>query len=96
MTPEQAKEILPVIQAIADGKRVQVKTDMWIDMPENMQIHSNYKYRVKPEPLKAWLLFFRKGDRFDMISFGRKPDLKKFNLPVIAITEVTVEEGEGL
>lgn len=50
MNRERAKELLPVIQAFAAGKTIQVLsyTGKWSDI-ENMQFYDNNKYRIKPE-----------------------------------------------
>lgn len=56
MTREQAKELLPIIQAFAEGKIVQFKNadDRWYDFNgKKDEIHFNVdpqNYRVKPEP----------------------------------------------
>ena len=50
MTREQAKELLPIIQAFAEGKGIETKTDSgWISI-ENMSFAGNPdSYRIKPE-----------------------------------------------
>lgn len=57
MKPERAKELLPVIQAYADGRAIQVRTvgnGPWVDV-----IYTDFspscEYRVKPElKLRPW------------------------------------------
>lgn len=53
MTREVAKELLPIIQAFAEGKTIQQKVgyeETWVDvnLPSWEEIPSNY--RIKPEP----------------------------------------------
>ena len=51
MNREQAKELLPIIQAFAEGKTVQYKTEKeWIQT--NVPTFNPYlwEYRIKPEP----------------------------------------------
>lgn len=51
MTREEAKEMLPIIQAYADGKQIQGECSdgKWADVPEpSWSINGNF--RVKPEP----------------------------------------------
>ena len=54
MTREQAKEILPIIQAFAEGKKIQYRNyyDEWMDIKENEGLsficHPSY-YRIKPQ-----------------------------------------------
>ena len=55
MTREEAKELLPIIQAFAEGKPIQDKiegvTD-WVDTDEiNFEYEGqNIKHRIKPQP----------------------------------------------
>lgn len=51
MTREDAKQLLPIIQAFAEGKCVETKTGSgWVNM-ENMSFSGKPKaYRIKPEP----------------------------------------------
>lgn len=51
MTREQAKELLPIIQAFAEGKGIETKTGSgWISIG-NMSFAGNpQQYRIKPEP----------------------------------------------
>jgi len=58
MTATNAKDFLPLVQALADGKTLQNKTcDGWVDLPGNAIAFSNYpeSYRIKPEP-REWIL----------------------------------------
>ena len=51
MTREEAKELLPIIQAFAEGKTIQfLDGGKWIDVCETDFHESTYKYRIKPEP----------------------------------------------
>lgn len=59
MNRNQAKEILPIIQALADGRTIQfAATDKeWVDLDSNdggvfleTLINSPQSYRIKPEP----------------------------------------------
>ena len=51
MTREEAKQLLPIIQAFAEGKCVETKTGSgWISI-ENMSFAGKPKaYRIQPEP----------------------------------------------
>lgn len=56
MTREEAKQLLPIIQAFAEGKTIQVKvTDNrwydWKDKTDELNFESGpQRYRIKPEP----------------------------------------------
>lgn len=54
MTREEAKELLPIIQAYADGRTILIKHDgEWFEPCDNTEIcfsESPSDYRIKPEP----------------------------------------------
>lgn len=51
MTREEAKELLPIIQAYAEGRTIQfLDGGKWLDVHETDFHESTYKYRIKPEP----------------------------------------------
>lgn len=54
MTREEAKELLSIIQAFAEGKTIQVRinnNDTWTDLLDNkLEISKLFEYRIKPEP----------------------------------------------
>lgn len=53
MTRDQAKRLLPIIQAVADGKTIQAACygDKWVDIKRFLISELNVaNYRVKPEP----------------------------------------------
>ena len=51
MTREQAKELLPIIQAWAEGKNIQYLSDgEWHDINQAEFTCYPDKYRIKPEP----------------------------------------------
>lgn len=58
MTREQAKELLPVLQAYAEGKTVQMKNfgGDWMDCEFCL---TGNEWRVKPEPRDFWLVYCR-------------------------------------
>lgn len=62
MTKEKAKELLPIIQAFADGRTLQWKENEslhpnWINVTGNNCNFdvSLYEWRIKPEPREFWL-----------------------------------------
>lgn len=56
MTPERAKELLPVITAFAEGRTIQFKSkqsNVWTDSIKNISFeNSSAIYRVKPKKVK--------------------------------------------
>ena len=51
MNRQQAKELLPIIQAFAEGKTIQVQEDInWCYLGNNVDFNlSPQRYRIKPE-----------------------------------------------
>lgn len=51
MTREEAKELLPIIQAFAEGRIIQLfGRDGWTDLYKDFIFDISYRYRIKPEP----------------------------------------------
>lgn len=53
MNKEQAFKLLPILQAIADGKTVQrydKPSGKWFDHGDKFYIEHDHDYRIKPEP----------------------------------------------
>lgn len=66
MNREQAKALLPIITAFAEGKEIQFLTSTreWHkDKLENISFqYEPERYRIKPEPLKVWINVFTGDD----------------------------------
>ena len=60
MNRERAKELLPIIEAFANGKEIQVRMSMgqWDDLPDNPNWNAA-EYRIKPKPREFVLEPFR-------------------------------------
>lgn len=68
MTPSQAKELLPIIEAFANGKKIQYRRHAgseWADMDAPAFNKKPEDYRIKPEikQVKAWLIISRSTGR---------------------------------
>ena len=51
MTREESKEMLPIIQAYAEGRTIQfLDGGKWLDLYESDFYKSPERYRIKPEP----------------------------------------------
>ena len=59
MNKYNAKEYIPLIQALADGKTIQLNTsNKWVDLSFAMSFDRDPdQYRIKPEPIevKLWV-----------------------------------------
>lgn len=64
MTREQAKQLLPVIQAFAEGKEIQWKdlnytNSRWITIEKSCECNferAGTSWRIKPTPREFWLM----------------------------------------
>ena len=65
MTRDEAKQLLPIIQAFAEGKAIEFRSDAsgkWFTTtaPEFNSVNLN-RYRIKPEPLECWVVIYADG-----------------------------------
>lgn len=60
MNRERAKELLPIIQAFAEGKGIQTRNKLtdWLDVNQPSWVE-HQEYRIKPEPKYMWLITFK-------------------------------------
>ena len=64
MNRERAKELLPIIQAFAEGKEIQVYNKIkgeWFDSSDIPSFSCGIDYRIKPEPKYVWLNIYGVG-----------------------------------
>jgi hypothetical protein len=97
MTPSQAKQLLPVIQAFAEGKTIQslLGSGEWKDATDPIFMYGAERYRIKPEPKEIWLNIYA-----DLLSDCAHKTKEEANRSAaahrIACVKVTYTEGEGL
>lgn len=81
MNREKAKELLPIIQAYAEGKTIQyigVGFENWHDVDNELEIDSmRYKYRIKPESKYNEIFKLKKMLEKSLVPF----EWKKFDKP---------------
>jgi hypothetical protein len=98
MTPEQAKKLLPVMQAFAGGKEVQyqhknlVGSVMWFDAT-SPTFDLSFEWRVKPEKIVRWVNLYT--DHVCLYFTKDEADAGA-NRHRIACIRIEFEEGEGL
>ncbi len=68
MNIHTAKQFLPLVQALADGKTIQGCVDSvsgnWVDFETGSEVDFTDPpdhYRIKPEPFECWVLLFGDG-----------------------------------
>lgn len=67
MNSENAKDYLPLVQALADGRVIQVNVtygsapEKWIDSEDIEFYHPASSYRIKPEPREIWVNEYSSG-----------------------------------
>ena len=62
MNRKRARELLPVIQAFAEGKTIQYRDNSrvykWSDADnEIFLLNTDNEYRIKPEPREFWIFY---------------------------------------
>ena len=74
MDRKRAAELLPVIQAFADGKDIQSrhKGSAWRPVVDNV-FKDDVEYRIKPEP-REWYVALDTGDPYECTAFSNMPD----------------------
>ena len=57
MNRERAKELLPIIEAFADGETIQryVLSREWEDVTTGAPFDDDVDYRIKPKPREFWI-----------------------------------------
>jgi len=61
MNKDNAKDYLPLVQALAEGKVIQVNVrfdagiEKWVDSGDVEFYHPAAAYRIKPEPREVWV-----------------------------------------
>jgi len=67
MTPERAKELLPIIQAFAEGKKIQTSNDIarlgWWDVDSPI-FRDSMEYRIKPTKKEGWIQLYKNTHGF--------------------------------
>lgn len=59
MTKDNAKDYLPLVEALARGERIQIlHKGIWMDLPNPDFCCDVNEYRIKPEPLECWVTFY--------------------------------------
>ena len=65
-TRKQTKELLPIMQAFADGKTIQYEfNEGWRDLDRLVALSDTSKYRIKPEPELKYRPFKSQEECFD-------------------------------
>ena len=101
MTREEAKKLLPYMQAFAEGKTVQWQdsvTNEWQD-DNDPNFHPVAKWRIKPEPREVWVVYVK--DEVIDASFSSKEEAEHwafstvgprgFSLSIVKFREVMDE-----
>ncbi len=96
MTPERAKELLPIIQAYAEGRTIQyMKHEKWDDLAPHVSFNSTGKYRIKPEKKIGWINIYGRG--VGSVFHQSKQHADEYQLHNrLACIKIEYEEGEGL
>ena len=101
MTREQVKELLPIIQAYAEGKVIEQRcAESWIEVDENCDFHfPANSYRIKPEPKyrpfnssKECWAEMQKHQPFGWVNYNGY----RVNIAAVMRTSITLTNNKGL
>lgn len=69
MNKDNAKDYLPLVQALAEGKVIQLQVDNgeWLDLDETKFNFEPSDYRIKPEPREIWVKHYANPCRLDQV-----------------------------
>jgi hypothetical protein len=106
MNKDNAKQFLPLIQALAEGKTIQwLVGKTWHDLDTVGWDQDPTKYRIKPEKKRGWLvimngslqpLFNNEQQARKYIQQHREQNKNNKDSVIAACIEIEYEEGQGL
>lgn len=84
MTKDNAAQFLPLVQALAEGKTIQIRVgNKWTDIDDPHFGNEAERYRVKPKPLVRYVVRGYAGEliyiNFDSASKGAERLNKLYN-----------------
>jgi hypothetical protein len=96
MTPQRAKELLPIFTAFAEGKKIQIRrtpSHPWGICP-SPDFLSGYEYRVMPEKVTRFINVYSSGNT--SLHMTRANADHFCDDTRIACIPISYAEGEGL
>ena len=92
MNKDNAKEYLPLVQALADGKTIQFKSYIsseWLDASTHNFTEPAFMYRIKPETIELYLWYHvQSGSTCDVKSTDKETDWTSQGFRKIKVKEV--------
>ncbi len=81
MNASNAKDYLPLVQALAEGKVIQIKTaDGWEDLKGEISLcFGPDQYRIKPEPREIWVNHYGNPCLLDQICDSKEEADRRAN-----------------
>lgn len=91
MNKDSAKDYLPLVQALADGRVIQWRNYAgdWLDSESPTMSDEPGRYRIKPEPREWWVVVNKVGGVWSVLS--SKPDfdaITRDGMEVVHVREV--------
>lgn len=89
MTKHNAKDYLPLVQALAEGKTIQsnYRGTHWVDLDDVSFSDPHKCYRIKPEPRRWWLVWDG-PEQYRPIAFTTCPVKGNAETVIIEVVEV--------
>lgn len=99
MTPERAKELLPIIQAFVEGKTIQCRDparNNWVSIG-NPTFDNGIEFRIKPEKKVGWANIYAYCSTSRCQVHPSKEEADTWAAEArIACIRIEYDEGEGL
>jgi hypothetical protein len=94
MTKEQIRQLIPILQAWLDGKRIQQTcrsgNNWWLCDEENFPLDNNCDHRIKPEPREFYV---KLNDAGNLVEYGlTSSELQNFTAAKTAEKVIKVRE----
>ena len=84
MNKYNAKDYMPLVQGLAEGKTIQFKSEQWEDIPCNSEFKWNNcpsHYRIKPEPRTFEMWLSKGGCMYPLGAFSNpQPDIERITV----------------
>ena len=94
MNKDNAKDYLPLVQALAEGKTIQYNSldTGWMEPIDISFSRTPENYRIKPEPLECWVFkSINDGTLYTGFPHDFKPSYNPVGFTVVKMREVTDE-----
>jgi len=89
MTRENAKELLPILTAFANGEEVQFNNGLSWKTQNELSFEGNPQhYRIAPKPRKVWVNEYKSGSAYIHSTKGEADQCARWSCELVACYEL--------